>query len=747
MTDTTAGVQPLALIADDDPIMRLLLRQALEGAGLQVNEAADGTAALDQFQRIPPEVVLLDVMMPGMSGFEACAAIRRLHGGEHVPIVVLTGLDDIDSIQQAYDAGATDFMSKPINWLVLAHRVRYILRASHAISGLRESQAQLSEAQSIARLGSWRWNAQRGEVNCSDETRVLLGMPAARAPLNLDLLHARVHVEDREFVRRSVAAALRERAGYSIEYRLEVDGGIERVIHERAEVVPATVSEEPPAGLRGTVQDITNLRRAEERVRFLAHHDPVTQLPNRLLFHERVEQAVRQSTRQRTGLAVMLLDIDNFRLINDTLGQTFGDRMLAAAGQRMKGVIQAGGDFGGGLSSSQFELARFGGDEFAVLLPDIAQPDEAARVSRRLMEAFRRPFRLEEREAFLSLSIGIATFPADAQSTEELLRNAESALFHAKEQGRNNFQFYAPAMNTRALERLTLETQLRRALDRDEFVLHYQPQVDIRSGMISGVEALVRWQHPELGMVQPGQFIPIAEASGLIIPLGEWVMRRACRDAASWMAEGLPVPIVSVNVSGHGFQQPGFYDSVLDAVMEAGLKPDHLALELTESVLMRDVESVAGTLRRLSHIGVQLAVDDFGTGYSSLAYLKRFPLNMIKIDRGFIKDLSLDPEDASIVIAIIQMAHGLCLSVIAEGVETEDQLAFLRGRECDYVQGYLFSRAEPAERIAEMLRGGGRLMPARGSSTPDLRVIPGSSTPLPAPAPEPSPYHGHSARG
>jgi diguanylate cyclase (GGDEF)-like protein len=743
MTPASDPVSSLALIADDDPMMRLLLRQALESSGLTVAEAADGAAAVEMFQQTPSAVVLLDVMMPGMDGFEACAALRRLPGGAHVPVMMLTGLDDLESIQRAYDAGATDFMSKPINWLVLAHRVRYILRASSAFSGLRESQAQLAEAQRIARLGSWRWDPQTGEVTCTAETRALLDAPPEATPLLLDTLRGHLHADDREFVRHSVAAALRDRVGYSIEYRLSAGKGMERVIQERAEVVCA--EDGAVGGLRGTVQDITNLRRAEERVRFLAHHDAVTQLPNRLLFHERVEQAVRQGGRQRNGLAVMLLDLDNFKLINDTLGHATGDRILASVGQRMKGVIQAGGDFGGGLAPSQFELARFGGDEFAVLLADIAQPDEAARVSRRLMEAFKRPFRIDERETFLSPSIGIATFPADAQSADELLRNAESALFHAKEQGRNNFQFYAPAMNTRALERLTLETQLRRALDREEFVLHYQPQIDLRSGLITGVEALVRWQHPELGLVPPGQFIPIAEASGLIIPLGDWVMRRACRDAAVWMAEGLPVPVVSVNVSGHGFQQPNFYDSVLDAVMDAGLKPSHLALELTESVLMRDVEATAAMLRRLSHIGVQLAVDDFGTGYSSLAYLKRFPLNTIKIDRSFIKDLALDPEDASIVIAIIQMAHGLCLSVVAEGVETEDQLAFLRGRECDYVQGYFYSRAEPPGRIAEMQRTGGRMTAARLATPPGLRVVAGAlATEVAA---DPFMPRGHTAQG
>ncbi len=586
--------RPLILVADDNETGRTLSREFLERFDFEVAEAENGAEAVAAFLRLKPDFILLDVMMPEMDGFEACAALRRLPGGDTVPIVILTGLDDVESINRAYEVGATDFASKPVNWLVLSHRVRYMLRAKRTLDDLRHS---------------------------------------------------------------------------------------------------------------------------EEQIRLLAYYDGLTRLPNRMLCLERLNFALEGARRQDRSLAVLFLDLDRFKRINDTLGHTLGDRLLQGVGERLRKVLRSSDTVArGDPRDPRDTVARLGGDEFIMLLADIARGEDAGKVARRILDVLKDPFRLDEHEVFITGSIGISVFPPDGADVETLLKNADAAMYHAKDAGGNGCQFYNTSMNAAAMKRLSLENSLRKALERDEFLLHFQPQIDVTTGAIVGAEALVRWRHPDLGMVSPADFIPLAEETDLIVPIGEWVLRSACAQLRAWRQAGHASLMMSVNVSGRQFRRQQIVQAVDQAARGAGLEPRDLDLEITESVLMRNAEDAVSTVSQLKDMGARISLDDFGTGYSSLSYLTRFPIDTLKIDQSFIRDSGTDPRDAAVTTAIIAMARGLGLEVIAEGVETPEQRAFLMQRGCLLMQGYLFSRPVPADRFLALLEEQpaprGRTLPA-----------------------------------
>ncbi len=443
----------------------------------------------------------------------------------------------------------------------------------------------------------------------------------------------------------------------------------------------------------GTAFDITDRKRAEETIKHLAYHDALTDLPNRTLFKDRLTQALAQARRKGSMVAVLFLDLDQFKVVNDTLGHAEGDGLLRRVAERLAGLVREGDTVG-----------RVGGDEFVLLLSEASQVEDAAEVAERILESLRGSWMLQGQEFRVTTSIGIALYPGDGDDAESLLRNADTAMYRAKEHGRDNYQLYTPAMNVRIAERLALENSLRHGLEREEFVVYYQPQVNIGTGQVVGVEALVRWQHPKRGLVLPAEFIPAAEETGLIVPLGEWVLRTACAQNKAWQEDGLPPVRVAVNLSARQFQQRNLMEVVAQVLEETGLAPRLLQLEITEGIAMKDVDFTITMLRGLREMGVQLAIDDFGTGYSSLAYLKRLPIDAVKIDRSFVSDLTVDANDAAIATTVIAMAHSLKLSVIAEGVETEEQLAFLNQRRCDEMQGYLFSRPVPAGALEKILR-------------------------------------------
>ena len=707
------GPAPLVLVVDDDEAARVLTEVVLTNAEFRVVQAENGKDALDVFRAERPDIVLLDVNMPVMDGFDACRALRRLSGGESVPVLMLTGHDDIGSINRAYEAGATDFLAKSSNLEIIAHRVRYMLRAARAFSELEKSREGLSSAQRIARMGGWEWHADSNRYFLSGEVREMLGLPAGDGGDDSERFIRCVHSDDREAVSQAMIAALRGIRPYDLHHRMTLPDGSERHVHAKAEV--SFGADGRGQSMRGTIQDVTERWLAEQKIHSLAYYDSLTGLPNRLMFRDQLERAIARCVREGQQLAVMFLDLDKFKRVNDTLGHSVGDRLLAAVAERIADCVRgtemvsrngAGPRAGEDEAGNSTQVGRLGGDEFTLYLVDVGEPQNAARVARRILAELARPFTLGQHELVMSASIGIAVCPADGKDVEQLLGNADVAMYHAKEQGRNNYQFYSPAMNAEAFQKLSLENNLRKALEREEFVLHYQPLVSVESGAVVGAEALIRWQHPDMGVVSPLEFIPLAEETGLIVPISEWVLNRACIQAAAWQHLGAQPVKVSVNLSGVNIRQDAMPQTVARALAASGLDPACLKLELTESVLMRDVEATLAVLKKLSDMGVQLCIDDFGTGYSSFSYLRRFPLHTLKIDRSFVRDVPGHEDVAAITRAIIAMGHSLKLNVVAEGVETRPQLDYLRELGCDEYQGYLFSAAIPAAQFEALLRRG-----------------------------------------
>jgi diguanylate cyclase (GGDEF)-like protein/PAS domain S-box-containing protein len=439
--------------------------------------------------------------------------------------------------------------------------------------------------------------------------------------------------------------------------------------------------------------DITETRRYQEELARRANYDTLTALPNRNLLADRASTAIVRARRQGHGTALAFIDLDNFRVINDSLGYAVGDSLLRLVGERLRSSLR-----------EVDTVARTGGDEFVLVLGDQEDEKTISTQIQRVMEVFVKPYVVADREFFVTASVGIASYPGDGDKVEILLQNAEIAMYRAKDVGRNTFQFFTAEMNASVNERLVMESWLRRALERQELLLHYQPQVDLRSNAIFGAEALVRWQHPKMGLVPPGKFIPLAEQTGLIVAIGEWVLRTACAQNKAWQDAGLPPITVAVNISARQFREKNLVDSVAAIISETGLDPRYLELEVTEGVIMHDAEEVIAVLQRLKSLGVTLSIDDFGTGYSSLSYLKRFPVDRLKIDQSFIRDVATDSDGAAIARAVINLGHDLNLKVIAEGVETKEQLDFLRTYQCDEKQGYYFSRPVPAGELEKMLR-------------------------------------------
>ncbi|HVS30188.1 MAG TPA: EAL domain-containing protein [Thermoanaerobaculia bacterium] len=431
---------------------------------------------------------------------------------------------------------------------------------------------------------------------------------------------------------------------------------------------------------------------AAVEIEHLAYHDALTGLPNRPLFMDRLIISLAQANRGNQKLAVFFLDLDRFKDINDSLGHSMGDALLKSVAERIRRCVREGDT-----------VARFGGDEFTLLIPRIENIEDAAKIAHKIIETLKIPFVIHDQELFVTTSIGVSLFPGDGLDPETLVRNADTAMYRAKDQGRDNYQLYAPAMNARAVERLAKENSLRKALSQNELVLYYQPQIDSRTNATIGVEALIRWQHPEEGLLSPARFISVAEVSGLIVPIGEWVIYTACRQIKIWQKKIDKELTVAVNLSARQFQQPDLVSQIRNVVMETGIDPSSLEVEITESNAMQNAENTMYTLRELKALGIRISMDDFGTGYSSLNYLKRFPIDTLKLDQIFVRDVTTDPTDAAIVSAVISMAHSLNLKVVAEGVETEEQLDFLRRQHCDVIQGYLFSPPLPANALESFL--------------------------------------------
>ncbi len=530
-----------------------------------------------------------------------------------------------------------------------------------------------------------------------------MGQMGCQGGLDLEALLAPVHAEDRARARKTLEKAIGERQPFTLSYRIRWPDGEQRTVYHQGEVVRDDAGR--PSLMTGIVQDVTEIKETEEQIRMLAFYDGLTGLPNRMLFMENLKQALALAKRQQPLLALLHIGLDRFKRINDTLGSRFGDLVLAEVAARLR--VGVGSCLAGPPADREAPgacLARLGADEFVLLLTDIDHPQDAAKAARRLTGLLSPPVVLEGREVFVTPSIGIALYPGDGDDTEALLKNAGQAMAESRSRGGNGYRFYEASANAAAARHLDLESELRRALERNEFELYYQPQVDAQSGRILGAEALIRWIHPQRGLVPPMEFIPLAEETGLIIPLNEWVLHTACRQHRAWLNAGLEPCRVAVNLSCHSSILDNIAETVDSALRAEQLDPRYLQVELTESLVMQGEAKAVTELQRLKSLCVGIAIDDFGTGYSSLSYLKKFPIDTLKIDRSFVRDLPADANDAAITRAIIAMAHNLDLQVVAEGVETPEQEAFLRESGCEELQGYLFGRPVPAAEFAELLR-------------------------------------------
>jgi PAS domain S-box-containing protein len=687
--------KPLVLIADDDPTMRLLASSTLSNANFRVALASDGRQALEFFDRERPDLLLLDVDMPGLSGFHVCRSIRERSDASDVPIVMMTGRDDVAAINAAYDSGATDFLAKPVQWALLPHRARYVLRGARASEDLREAQARNTAI--LDAIPDMIFTLDSGgrymdcRVGTHDTTLLPSGETVGRNVSEL------LPPELAERFRLGIRRALDERTTQTLFYSHEQ---AERQHHYEARIVPSGKNQ-----VVAVVRDITLQRKNEEDIRRLAYFDSLTGLPNRRFIIEHLERELAHAANADGQVALLFVDLDGFKRINDSMGHNAGDELLQAVARRLRGQLR-GTDVVSrmGASAPRLDVGRLGGDEFTIVVANVESEAQASSIARRINDVLREPMTIAGRQMVVTASLGVAMFPRDGSDAMTLLRHADTAMYHAKESGRNNWQIYNRGMTAQALQRLDLEQCIRQALERNEFEVHYQPQVLATDGTILGIEALLRWQHPERGTISPSTFVPVAEESSLIVPVGAWVLREVCSQLRRWREVGLPSVRAAVNVSRRQLDQDEFVDSVLRALRDAGIPGDALEIELTESMLMSGDATTIAKLTRLRDAGVTFAIDDFGTGYSSMSYLKRFPIGCLKVDRSFVQGLPRSTDDAAIATAIISMAHSLRMSVVAEGVETPEQAAFLRNAGCDRLQGYLFGRPVSARDIEPTLQ-------------------------------------------
>ena len=580
----------------------------------------------------------------------------------------------------------------PLGYLTYQTYAVYSARAEENrrhVEEMKEREERLRLALSAAHMGAWDLNLVTGQMVWYEGMAPLFGLAEDKFAGTKDAFLALIHPDDRPEMERNLAKAAEAGKLEETQFQVLRPDGCARWLSALGVAYRDAAGETVRVG--GVVLDVTERKRSEDRITWQAHHDALTGLPNRVLFQNRLEQVLAIAGRTGDVAALLFLDLNRFKTINDTLGHAAGDRLLQEVANRLGQCVR-----------SEDTVARMGGDEFTVLLPGIRNPQNAAKVAQTLLNALAVPLRIEGHELHVAASVGISLYPFDGEDAGTLLRNADAAMYRAKEEGHGSYRIYTEAMNTAAFERLVLENSLRVALDRNELLLLYQPQVDLTTGQVIGVEALVRWRHPELGLLPAGRFIPMAEETGLIIPLGEWILRQACRQASEWQAAGRPVP-VAVNLSARQLGNGGLADLVESALAETGLEPRWLNLELTESAIMQHKERAAEVLRALKQRGVRISLDDFGTGYSSLAYLRYFPIDILKVDGSFVTRLAEDTTDQALVRGMIDLAHALKMEVIAEGVETAAQENRLSVLGCDAMQGYLFSPPVAAEEMQVFL--------------------------------------------
>ncbi len=788
------------LVVDDELAARMMMQATLEEAGFIVETADCCTRARELFRQFEFDLILLDVVLPDGDGYELCREMRAQNVDLSIPVAIVTGLDDLESIRYAYESGATDFITKPVAWGTLPYRVKYLLRSAQAMAKLSVSEGKnrallanlpdiilcvridgrVSEVQAGVGVQNWSgWyhlpeaenhtylvpeiyalveeclrqalaekNIGYLEFQWSPDGTRLCDWEARLVPQNdLEVLMVvrditqrkkyenqlrlwgnifessseAILITDIHFRAISVNKAFENMTGVkeadifgvdvlAIGIRFEGASRYREIVHQlhetghwqgellnkrtSGEMFPCWFSISRVLNTAGVIEnyvaifsDITEYKNSRERIDFLAHHDNLTGLPNRILLNDRLGMALAQANRLHEKLGLLFIDLDRFKNINDSLGHATGDQVLVEVAERLVSAVR-----------TVDTVARLGGDEFIVMFPSVRDESSLADLTIKIRDLLQIPFSINNMSLRITPSIGIAVYPEDGKTGDELIKNADAAMYLAKEKGRNNYQFYTPSLNSRTLYRLTLENDLRNAIDKGEFELHYQPQIVAATGEVDGLEALVRWRHAERGLISPAEFIPLAEETGLIIGLGDWVLAEAVSQIKLWQSRGISL-LVSVNISALQFRQTDFLWKLNKLLAEAALTSSVLELELTETILMDDTKNSIFMLNRLRENGYRIAIDDFGTGFSSLNYLRHFPVDILKIDQSFIRDLMIEKESTAIVESIITLAHALGKVTIAEGVETEEQFFWLQSRNCRMMQGYLIAKPMPAEQL------------------------------------------------
>ncbi len=684
----------ILLLVEDNPGDARLLREMLNEQGSQHTELTHVQYMMEAELHLAENIVDLILLDLGLPDAHGLAAVRRAHAiAPRVPLVVLTGMDDEILASQALQEGAQDYLIKgQIDARGLLRSLRYAVerKAMEEALFVEKERAQVTLnciGDAVActdSLGKVTFLNLVAEKMTGWSLQEAAGLPLGEVFRVLDAANREVSPHPVETAEHDCTAHLPSN------YVLVRRDGSEIPIEDS--VSPIHDREGNSTGAVIVFRDVSAARAMADQITHSAEHDFLTGLPNRMLLNDRVNQAIAMAPRHHKRVAVLFLDLDGFKHINDSLGHPIGDKLLQSIAKRLVECVRASDT-----------VSRQGGDEFVVLLSEVERSEDTAITARRMLQTVAEAHSIDNHDLHVTTSIGVSVFPDDGLDAETLIKNADTAMYQAKENGRQSYKFFKPAMNVRAVERQAIEESLRRALERQEFAVHYQPKVSLKTGEITGAEALLRWTHPVRGPISPAQFIPIAEDCGLIRPIGNWILREACRQARVWLDAGLPLASIAVNISAVQFRNESFLQGVFATLEETGLDPNFLELELTESVLMKHAESTEVILKTLRAQGVQLAVDDFGTGYSSLSYLRRFAIDALKIDQSFVRQITTAPSETTIVTAVISMGRSLNLRVVAEGVETQEELAFLQAQQCDQAQGYYFSRPVGAPQFAELL--------------------------------------------
>jgi len=688
------------LVVDDDIDLRDMLGSVLRFAGYRVLTADNGEAAVSLCNTEKPDLVLLDLVMPGLSGIETCKRIKAIPRHKDTPIIILTARDNTETISESFAVGAVDFIVKPINPVLLKQRLAYTISNQEVRQALKIKEKELSEAQRSAGMGTLRINTDNGQVRFSSSCHELLGLASGVNQYNLSDLLEHIHSDDRDHADFVLKRALEDKVYYMLEYGFITDDGRELIIAQQGEPVQDETDPEV-VWLIGSLQDVTETRLAREEVEYQRLYDTLTGLQNRRFFETQLRHTLTHPPEDKL-FAVVFIGLDHFTRVNDSLGHSGGDFVLREIANRLALYENSG-----------HIVSRFGGDVFTLTIRNLSHIDDSNRFLEKVLADIREPILFGGHEVFITGSIGASLFPLESEDATLLVNGAEAAMIKSRNEGGDRYTYRTVDMNKESRRRTELLREMRSAINKREFVAYYQPQIDSKTMRIVGMEALVRWHHPERGSMPPDEFIELAEETGLIVPIGEHVLWQACRDTKRWRDMGFELR-VGVNISGKQFEEDDVCDLISHAIEETGLPATALEVEITESMAVKDHQATVFKLDRLRQIGIKTSMDDFGTGYSSLSQLQQLPLDTLKVDQAFVRCIRFNEqvpdhdgyENSEIAYAVIAMAHSMGLNVIAEGVETEDQLRFLMQQDSDELQGFLFSKPLPADEFEELLKAG-----------------------------------------